>query len=29
VDASQSQEFTYQEMLEKLIDKLPLRKKGK
>jgi dTMP kinase len=29
IDAGQSKEFAYQEMLEKLIDKLPLRKKGK
>lgn len=29
VDASQSREFTYHEMIEKLIDRLPLRKKGK
>jgi dTMP kinase len=29
IDASQSREFTYQEMLEKLIERLPIKKKGK
>jgi dTMP kinase len=29
IDANQSREFAYHEMIEKLIDRLPLRKKGK